>query len=63
MEAPVELKTRIWMNGNLEWFCYLGSEEVFLGGREVPFPLLEGDQWTNRFGGSFRVLDGEIVRE
>lgn len=63
MEAPMELKTRIWMNGNLEWFGYLGSEEVFLGGREVPFPLLEGDHWTNRFGEAFRVLDGEIVRE
>jgi hypothetical protein len=62
-EAPVELKTKIWMNGNLEWFAYLGDETVFLGGKEVPYPLREGDRWTNEAGDSFRVRDGEIVRE
>ncbi|MRR34532.1 hypothetical protein EG829_07500, partial [bacterium] len=36
--AVMELKTRIWMNGSLEWFAYLGDEEVYLGGREVPYP-------------------------
>ena len=60
--AVMELKTRIWMNGSLEWFAYLGDEEVYLGGREVPYPLREGDRWTNRFGQEFRVVDGEIHR-
>ena len=60
--AVMELKTRIWMNGSLEWFAYLGDEEVYLGGREVPYPLREGDRWTNRFGKEFRVVDGEIHR-
>jgi hypothetical protein len=59
----MELKTKVWMNGNLEWFAYLGSETVFLGGKEVPYPLREGDRWTNEAGDSFRVRDGEIVRE
>ena len=44
----MELKNRIWMNGNLEWFAYLADgDEVFLGRREVPIPLAEGDEWTN----------------
>ena len=34
----MELKNRIWMTGNLEWFAYLGDEMVFLGRREVPYP-------------------------
>ncbi len=38
----MELKNRIWMNGNLEWYAYLGENEVFLGSREVPIPLEEG---------------------
>lgn len=59
--AVMELKTRIWMNGSLEWFAYLGDEEVYLGGREVPYPLREGDRWINRFGQEFRVVDGEII--
>ena len=59
----MELKNRIWMNGNLEWFAYLADgDEVFLGRREVPIPLAEGDEWTNDMGDSFRVVDGEIVR-
>ena len=59
--AGMELKTRIWMNGSLEWFAYLGDETVYLGGREVPYPLREGDRWTNRFGEEFRVENGEII--
>ena len=57
----MELKTRIWMTGALEWFAYLGDEEVYLGGREVPYPMHEGDSWTNGFGDQFKVIGGEIV--
>jgi hypothetical protein len=57
----MELKTRIWMTGALEWFAYIGDGEVYLGGREVPYPLREGDAWKNRCGDVFRVVDGEIV--
>ncbi|MRR05380.1 MAG: hypothetical protein EG822_09115 [Deltaproteobacteria bacterium] len=59
----MELKNRIWMNGNLEWFTYLGNETVFLGRREVPYPLREGDRWTNGHGEVFRIVSGEITRE
>ncbi len=58
----MELKNRIWMNGNLEWFAYLGDETVFLGRREVPYPLRDGDRWTNGHGDEFRVENGEITR-
>ena len=54
------IKTRLWMNGNLEWFAILGDEEVFLGRREVPTPLEEGDSWTNDFGYVFRVENDEV---
>ncbi len=56
----MELKNKMWMNGNLEWFAYLGEDEVFLGSREVPYPLAEGDTWTNSYGDVFQVVDGEI---
>jgi len=58
----LELKNKIWMNGNLEWFAFLeGKEdEVFLGRREVPTPLAEGDSWTNELGDKFQVVDAEI---
>ena len=59
----MELKNRIWMNGNLEWYAYLGENEVFLGAREVPIPLEEGDTWTNAYGDVFKVVGGEIVHE
>lgn len=59
-ENSMELKTRIWMTGNLDWFAYIGDEEVFLGRREVPMPLDEGDAWTNEIGDMFKVIDGEI---
>ena len=39
-----------------------GEDEVFLGRREVPYPLDEGDSWTNQFGDRFRVENDEIVR-
>ncbi len=58
----MEIKNKMWMTGNLDWFAYIGDEEVFLGRREVPYPLDEGDSWRNQFGDSFRVVDGEIVR-
>jgi hypothetical protein len=51
------------MTGNLEWFAYLGDEEIFLGRREVPYPFREGDRWANEYGDSFRIVDGEITRE
>lgn len=56
------IKNKIWMTGNLDWFAYIGEEEVFLGRREVPYPLDEGDSWTNQFGDRFRVENDEIVR-
>ncbi|GAM09824.1 hypothetical protein OR1_02106 [Geobacter sp. OR-1] len=56
----MELKNKIWMNGNLEWFAYIGDDEVFLGRREVPAPLEEGDSWTNELGDKFQIVDGEI---
>jgi len=59
----MELKTRVWMTGSLEWFAYLGDDTVFLGRREVPYPFREGDRWTNENGDSFRVADGEITRD
>jgi hypothetical protein len=57
----MELKNRIWMNGNLEWYAYIGDAEVFLGSREVPFPLEEGDKWTNIYGDVFQVIEGAIT--
>ena len=56
------IKNKMWMTGNLDWFAYIGEEEVFLGRREVPYPLDEGDSWTNQFGDRFRVENDEIVR-
>ncbi|HEY5974933.1 MAG TPA: hypothetical protein VIU41_09335 [Geobacteraceae bacterium] len=58
----MELKNRIWMTGSLEWFALIDSEEIFLGRREVPYPLDEGDAWINDFGDSFKVEGGEIKR-
>jgi hypothetical protein len=40
--------------------AYIGDEEVYLGCREVPYPLEEGDAWTNGLGDSFKVVQGEI---
>lgn len=54
------MKNKVWMNGNLEWFAYIGENEVFLGKREVPYPMEDGDTWTNEYGDVFRVNDGEI---
>lgn len=56
----MELKSRLWMTGNLDWFTYIDGEEYFLGRREVPAPLDEGDAWTNELGEMFQVVDGEI---
>ena len=56
----MELKNKIWMTGDLEWFTYIGGEEVYLGKREVPTPLAEGDRWVNEYGDVFHVLDREI---
>ncbi len=54
------IKNRVWMNGSLEWYAYIGDDEVFLGRREVPFPLEEGDSWTNEYGDVFKVEGEEI---
>lgn len=48
------------MTGALDWFAFIDNVEVFLGRREVPAPLDEGDAWTNEFGDMFKVIDGEI---
>jgi len=56
----MEIKNKMWMTGSLEWFAYIGEDEVFLGSREVPYPLEEGDKWTNQYGDNFQVVDGEI---
>lgn len=56
----MELKNKMWMTGDLEWFTYIGEDEVFLGKREVPIPLEEGDRWVNEFGDVFQVEGAEI---
>ena len=56
----MELKNKIWMTGSLDWFAYVGEEEMYLGRREVPTPLGEGDEWINSVGDSFRVEGCEI---
>jgi hypothetical protein len=55
------LNSKVWMTGSLEWFAYIDDEEVYLGKREVPSPLEEGDAWTNELGEMFKVIDGYIV--
>ncbi|NJD91476.1 MAG: hypothetical protein FIA91_08190 [Geobacter sp.] len=57
----MELKTRIWMTGSLDWMALIDGEEVWLGKREVPAPLEEGDAWINDIGDSFKVINGTIV--
>jgi hypothetical protein len=57
----MELKTRIWMNGSLDWIALIDGKEVWLGKRDVPAPLDEGDAWINQVGDSFKVINGEIV--
>lgn len=57
----MELQTRIWMTGSLDWMALIDGEEVWLGKREVPAPLGEGDAWINDLGDSFKVIDGHIV--
>jgi hypothetical protein len=57
----MQLKNKIWMNGNLEWYAYLGNDEVFLGAHEVPTPLEDGDKWTNQYGDVFEIRDWEII--
>jgi len=57
----MELKSKIWMNGNLEWFAYINDDDMYLGKREVPTPLEEGDAWTNDLGDMFKVIDGVIT--
>ncbi|HPX61038.1 MAG TPA: hypothetical protein PLN25_04630 [Deltaproteobacteria bacterium] len=57
----MELKSKIWMNGNLEWFAYINDDDMYLGKREVPVPLEEGDAWTNDLGDMFRIVDGVIT--
>jgi hypothetical protein len=56
----MELKNKIWMTGSLEWFAYIGENEVYLGSREVPYPLEEGDTWTNQYGDVFKIENCEI---
>jgi len=57
----MDIKNKIWMTGNLDWFAYVGNDEVWLGRREVPIPLENGDRWTNSMGFVFEVIDKEIV--
>lgn len=56
----MEIKNRIWMNGALEWFALVDNQETYLGKREVPIPLDEGDSWTNELGDIFKIIDGYI---
>ena len=39
----------------------IDGKETWLGKRDVPAPLDEGDAWINQIGDSFKVIDGEIV--
>lgn len=56
------LNTRLWMTGALEWFALIDGEETFLGKREVPSPLEEGDAWTNEIGDMFQIINNEIKK-
>lgn len=56
----MEIRTKIWMTGSLDWFGYIGDEEVFLGRRNFPNPPEEGDEWTSEAGHMFRIENGEI---
>lgn len=58
----MELKTKIWMTGALEWVALINGEEVLLGKREVPIPLDEGDAWVNDLGDMFKIIDAEIIQ-
>lgn len=57
----MELKTRIWMTGSLDWYALINGVETWLGKREVPYPLEEGNAWINQIGDSFKVENGEII--
>lgn len=57
----MSLNTILWMNGSLDWFALIKGEETFLGRREVPIPLGEGDSWINEYGDSFKIIEEEIV--
>ena len=57
----MELKTRIWMTGSLDWVALIDGKETWLGKREVPIPLGEGDAWINDIGDSFKIENGTIV--
>ena len=57
----MSINTRIWMTGSLEWFGYIGEEEMFLGQRSFPNPPEEGDTWTTEVGDMFKIIDGEIT--
>ncbi len=55
------LKSKLWMTGSLEWYTYIDGQVVYLGTREVPAPLEEGDSWTSAEGNMFRVEGGMIT--
>ena len=57
----MELNTKIWMTGALEWIAFIDNQEVYLGKREVPIPLCEGDAWTSDLGDMFKVVNSEIL--
>lgn len=57
----MELKTRIWMTGSLEWYGYIGDQEMFLGQRSFPVPIENGDAWITEVGDMFKVIDGTIT--
>jgi hypothetical protein len=56
----MELKTKLWMTGNLDWIALINDQECYLGRREVPIPLSEGDAWINELGDSYKVEGGAI---
>ena len=57
----MELKSKIWMTGVLDWFGYIGDEVLFLGHRSFPVPPEEGDEWITEAGDMFRIIDGVIT--
>ena len=57
----MEIKNRIWMTGSLDWYALVDGQEVWLGKREVPIPLEEGNAWINQIGDSFKIENGTIV--
>lgn len=51
----------IWEDGDFNFFTIIDGKEVFIGrGKDVPYPLEEGDLWSLANGRTFRYKNGAI---